>query len=87
MKLKEYMDMGKYTEIFHLTKFEILFCVGYFVLALIICLYSTPRGSGFSPDSFDYVNQAENIYRNHNLLINGQPIYPALIAVGMGLGL
>jgi len=88
MRLKEHFDYGKYAEVLHLNKFELAFCVGYFVLALGICLYSTPDGSLFSPDSTVYVMQAEEIYKNHNLdSIAGAPMYSILIALIMGLGL
>ena len=88
MRLKEYFDYSKYAEVLHLNKFELAFCVGYFVLALGICLYSTPGGSLFSPDSTTYVLQAEGIYKNHNFPSSGfVPMYPMLIAIIMGLGL
>jgi len=88
MKLREHFDYTKYAEILHLSRFELAFCLGYFVLALIICFYSIPRGSLFSPDSTSYVLQAENIYLNHDFgTVDGAPVYPTLIAIIMGLGL
>jgi len=88
MRLKEHFDYSKYSEVLHLNKFELAFCLGYFVLALGLCLYSTPGGSLFSSDSIGYVQQAEGIYKNNNFLtINHAPLYPTLIAFAMGLGL
>lgn len=45
------------------------------------------KGSLIAWDSMLYVSIAEGIYRNHNLLICEQPVYPALIAAFMGLHL
>lgn len=88
MRLNEYFYYSKYAEILHLTKFELAFCLSYFVLALIICFYSTPKGSLFAPDSIGYVDTAENLYHNLNFISNyGSPLYPILIALGMHLGL
>lgn len=72
----------------HLNRFELAFCLSYFILALIICIYSTPRGPFISPDSIGYVHQAEEIYLNHGFkTVNSGPVYPILIAIIMGLGL
>lgn len=88
MRLNEHFDYTIYSEILHLSKFELAFCLGYFFLALIICLYSTPGGSLFTPDSIAYVQQAENIYLNHDFrTVSAGPVYPSLIAIIMGLGL
>lgn len=88
MRLKELFDYSKYADVLHLNKFELAFCVGYFFLALGICLYSTPKGSIFDTDSLQYVLQAENFYLNHDFRIfSGAPMYPSLIALIMGLGL
>lgn len=86
MGFKEYMNASKYAEILHMKRFELAFCVCYFILALIICFYSTPKGSLFSPDSTAYVRDAENFLSFFPNYYAG-PIYPALIAIIMGLGL
>jgi len=87
MKLKEYLDKSKYLEILHLTRYELSFCLAYFVSALIICIYSTPGGSIFSPDSVWYISNADNFLSIFPYYGHSAPIYPALIAIGTGLGL
>lgn len=86
MKLVNYLY--NLENILYLTKIELTFCIAYFIVALIICAYSVPGGSLFSVDSTSYISVAENLYNTHNLLlVRGPLIYPALIAIGMGLGL
>ena len=86
MGMKEYTNMSQYSEILHMTKFELAFCISYFISALIICVYSTPMGSLFSPDSTAYVLDAENFLGKFPIYYSA-PIYPALIAIGMFFGL
>jgi hypothetical protein len=87
MNLKEYIDKFKYTKILHLTIYELGFCLVYLFFALIICIYSTPKGSIFSPDSVGYISNAENFLSIFPYYGHSAPIYPALIAIGIGLGL
>ena len=85
MRLKEYINASKYAEILRMTQLELAFCISYFILALIICFYSTPGGSLFSPDSTAYARDATNFLSYFPNYYAG-PIYPALIAIVMGLG-
>ena len=88
MTIKDYFDYGNCAKILQITRLELTFCVAYFGLALIICIYSTPGGSLLSPDSVTYIVSAENLYQNHNFFWNyGSPMYPILIALGMIFGL
>jgi len=86
MDVRTYLDVNKYQELFFIKKRELAFCVAYFILASIICIYSVPRGSLFSPDSIAFVSDAENLFRNFPNYYQGA-VYPALISIGMGLGL
>jgi len=86
MGIKEYINILKYAEILHMTRFELAFCISYFILAIIISIYSIPGGSLFTTDSSGYIRDAENFLSLFPNYYSG-PIYPALIAVVMGLGL
>ncbi len=87
MNIKSYVNISLYKEILSMTRYELAFCLTYFIIALIICTYSTPRGSLFSPDSIGYISDAENFLSNFPYYGHSTPIYPALIAISMGLGL
>ena len=86
MKLKDYFDYAPYADILHLTKYELAFCIGYFIFAIILCIYSTPEGSLFFSDSIMYKRIADHFIEIFPKYSNG-PIYPLFIAIGMALGL
>jgi len=86
MKFKDYFDYTSYADMLYLTKYELAFCVGYFIFAIILALYSTPGGSMTYPDSIRYKLNADDFLSVFPNYTNG-PIYPLLIAIGMSLGL
>ena len=86
MDFKKYLYFGRYFKVLHLIKFDLAFCILYMISALIICVYSTPRGSLISPDSPQYIYDADNFLKIFPIYYSA-PTYPALISIGTLFGL